>query len=143
MERFARVKEAVATPWLQRELRVENLDRWCDAIDRVLAHQGERGEIYCIWGQFRVHREVIKDGVRFSLPGCPNALQWSVTRDQDGEGVTVHCTINRADPDPDFTESIEIFVEAWRAGLQAGLELVRAPKEAICVECPSTFSGMG
>jgi hypothetical protein len=58
----------------------------------------------------------VRDGVRFTLPGCPNALAWTVTAEP--EGVLVHCTINRTEHDPDFIESIETFVEDWRTGLE-------------------------
>jgi hypothetical protein len=43
-------------------------------------------------------------------------LAWTVTAEP--EGVLVHCTINRTEHDPDFIESIETFVEDWRAGLE-------------------------
>jgi hypothetical protein len=59
--------------------------------------------------------EPIRDGVRFTLPGRPNALAWTVTA--KSEGVLVHCTISRTEHDPDFIESIETFVEDWQAGL--------------------------
>ena len=94
----------------------------------MLSDQGERGEIYCLWGQFRVHREIICDGVRFSLPGCPNALQWTVTAvpDKGPHAVTVHCTINHATHEPDFIESLIEFVENWRSGLEQGAARVHA-----------------
>jgi hypothetical protein len=76
----------------------------------------DAGEIYCLWGQFEVRREPIRDGVRFTLPGCPNALAWTVTA--ESESVLVHCTIKRTEHDPDFIESIETFIEDWQAGLE-------------------------
>jgi hypothetical protein len=62
-----------------------------------------------------VHREVIRDGLRFTLPKCPNALQWTLTAEADGS--LIHCTINRAEHDAEFIETIEQFGEAWRQGL--------------------------
>lgn len=106
---------------LQRRLTIAALPHWCASIDTVLCDEGSRGEIYCVWGTFRVHREDIRDGVRFSLPGCPNALQWTVTAGQlpDPHKIVVHLTINRAEHDADFIVSNELFVAAWRAGLEA------------------------
>lgn len=106
---------------LQRRLSIATLPQWCASIDKVLGDEGSRGEIYCVWGTFRVHREDLRDGVRFTLPGCPNALQWTVTTGQppDPHTVVVHLTINRAGHDADFIASNEQFVADWRAGLEA------------------------
>ena len=84
----------------------------------------ERGEIYCLWGQFTVHREPIKDGIRFSLPYCPNALAWTITAAPEGgtPETIIHCTINRQEHEADFIESIEWFVGEWEKGLKAALD---------------------
>lgn len=121
MEFFARARTGMRESDLQREVRVDNLDQWCGCIDRVLSHRGEKGEIYCVWGEFRVHREVIREGVRFTLPTCPNALQWTLTLDKAQPGsIVVHCTINQHSQDADFVESLQQFVDDWCAGLEAG-----------------------
>lgn len=85
----------------------------------MLGQDGERGEIYGLWGQFRVHRELIRGGVRFSLPDCPNALSWTVTTGLPPEpaSTVIHCTIKRRDHEPDFVESIELFVDALAEGI--------------------------
>lgn len=103
---------------LQARLTGRVLAEYCASIDRVLDWDPgcDSGEIYCLWGQFRVNREVINGGVRFTLPGCPNALAWTLTAVTDG--VLIHCTINRSAHDQDFIESIEAFVEDWRLGLE-------------------------
>lgn len=123
---------------LQRYLRIDNLPLWCASIESVLSQQGERGRIYCSWGEFAIHQEILRDGVRFTLPGCPNALQWTVTADgerQTGK-IVVHCTINQSQADPDFIESLEQFVRDWQAGLenwQVHLqELTEGPQIAEC-----------
>jgi hypothetical protein len=121
MEFYATAPVRLRAEDLQRHLRIDTLPQWCASIDKVLAHEGDRGSIYCVWGEFRVRREVIHDGVRFTLPGCPNALQWTVTA---GSGVTVHCTINRSEHDPDFIESLEQFVAHWRLGLESGIKRI-------------------
>ena len=103
---------------LQGSIRIEGIERWCASIDKVLSAAGEKGEIYCGWGQFTLHREVIRDGLRFTLPTCPNALQWTVTA--EANGVLVHCSINRRDHEPDFIESLQRFVDDWGEGLVRG-----------------------
>ena len=121
MEFFAKADCPLTPETLQQRLTGPELAAWCDAIDKVLWWDGEQGEIYCLWGQFRVQREPIRDGLRFTLPGCPNALAWTLTcdpADSPSPGVLVHCTINRSEHEPDFIESIELFVEDWRAGIE-------------------------
>lgn len=139
MEAFAQARARLSGPELQRFVRIETLPQWCAGISEVYECRGERGEINCLWGRFRVHREVIRDGVRFSLPGCPNALQWTLTAEHAGsEGrITVHCSINRAEPDPDFADSIEEFVRDWCEGLEQGWEKARqrAARQPVEAEC--------
>ncbi|MEO5344097.1 MAG: hypothetical protein H7842_12310 [Gammaproteobacteria bacterium SHHR-1] len=115
MEFYAKSPAPLCAEQLQR-LSIGQLPKACNLIDRVLNDQGEWGEIYCLWGQFIVHREVIRDGLRFTLPKCPNALQWTLTAEADGS--LIHCTINRAEHDAEFIETIELFVEAWQQGLR-------------------------
>ena len=104
---------------LQRDLTIDRLPHHCSEIDRVLSHAGEQGEIYCLWGQFRVHRERINGGVRFTLPGCPNSLAWTVTRGLPPrpDVTLIHCTISRREHEPDFIESIDLFLDALAAGI--------------------------
>ena len=70
---------------------------------------------------FFVERQLIKGGVRFSLPECPNALAWTITTgfEPAPDKVIIHCTINRLEHDEDFIESIELFVKSWKIGLEA------------------------
>lgn len=123
MEFFATSAVKLRAEELQRHVRIDNLPLWCASIDKVLSHEGERGDIYCIWGEFRVRREIIRQGVRFSLPGCINALQWTVTMEEDG--VRVHCTTNRVEHEADFAESLQQFADDWREGLDKGLAQVK------------------
>jgi hypothetical protein len=119
MEFFATAAVALDEAELHRRLTIGNLATLCGSIDRVLHEDGDAGEISSLWGQFRVHREPIRAGVRFSLPRCPNALAWTITGGTDGpEPVVIHCTINRRDHDPDFVESLRQFVEDWRIGIE-------------------------
>jgi hypothetical protein len=120
MEFFANAVGSVDASTLQRTLTIETLPQYCASIDRVLRDEGEHGVIYCVWGEFPLRREVIRGGLRFSLPTCPNALAWTVTTGlaPRPEDVVIHCTINRQEHDPDFIASIEEFVLAWKAGFE-------------------------
>ncbi len=106
---------------LQRRLTISELPRWCASIEKVLSDAKSSGEIYCVWGTFRVQREDLSHGVRFSLPICPNALQWTVTtgHQPSPQHTVIHLSINRIEQDQDFVDSIKKFVDDWRAGLEA------------------------
>jgi len=119
MEFFRTLSTELDSADMVRELTIDRLSRHCREIDKVLSHQGEQGEIYCLWGQFRVHRQPINGGVRFTLPGCPNALAWTVTTGlpPDPGATVIHCTINRQEHDPDFIDSIDLFLDALMDGL--------------------------
>ena len=121
MEFFRELDSGLDVAALQRRLTIEHLPQYCREIDRVLSVAGDHGEIYCLWGQFKVHRECIKGGVRFTQPGCPNAITWTVTTSLTPvpELTVIHCTINRREHEPDFVESIELFADALADGLKA------------------------
>lgn len=129
---------------LQRHIRITTLPDWCASIEKVLSHDRERGVIYCAWGEFRVHREVIRDGVRFTLPGCPNALQWTLTSDDPVRpgAVIIHCTINQQEVDRDFAESLHSFVQHWREGLERCAQRLRRER-AQAVERPEAAPWFG
>ncbi len=122
MEFLHAVTAATDARDLARRLTTESLPRWCASVYAIERH----GEDLCastVWGVYRVRRETIRGGVRFTLPNCPNALAWTVTTDHDPDpgAVWVHVTINRAGHDPDFVASLENFAREWCAGLERGL----------------------
>ena len=121
MEFFRELGSVMPPSALQQALTIERLPQCCAQIDRALNSTGDQGEIYCLWGQFRVRREAIAGGVRFSLADCPNALAWTLTTGlpPDPARLVIHCTINRREHEPDFIESIECFLDAWVEGMQA------------------------
>ena len=107
-------------------LTVEKLDQYCTDIDKVLnVYTENHADVYCIWGNFTVERQIINGGVRFTLPKCPNALAWTITTgfDPAPDKVVIHCTINRTEHDDEFIESIESFIKAWKLGLESNLAL--------------------
>ena len=120
MEFFATADVVATVAELQRRLSITDLPHWCASVDKTLSDAGDEGEIYCVWGGFLVRREEIRDGLRFTLPGCPNALQWTVTTGQPPypDQVVVHLTINRTGHDSDFVESNRQFVADWKRGLE-------------------------
>lgn len=124
MEFYAFARVSTDSAQLQGALTITRLPDFCASIDEVFADHGDKGEMYCLWGPFVVNREPIRDGVRFSLPGCPNALAWTVAVNLESPGeVVVHCTINRRKPDVDFADSIRQFVDAWACGLEQNTTL--------------------
>lgn len=121
MEFLATIIIPASASDLQRRLTISKLPHWCASIEKVLSDAKSSGEIYCVWGTFRVQREELSHGVRFSLPGCSNALQWTVTTDHqpNPQHTVIHLSINRTEQDPDFVGSIRQFVADWKAGLEA------------------------
>lgn len=102
-------------------LTVHKLNQYCAEIDKVLHIEHENSaSVYCVWGEFTVHRQIINGGVRFTLPGCPNALAWTITTGFDPAPgkIVIHGTINRTEHDADFIESIESFIQSWKTGLE-------------------------
>ena len=119
MEFYAFASMSTDSVQLQEALTITRLPDFCAAINEVFRDHGDSGEMYCLWGPFVVNREPIRDGVRFSLPGCPNALAWTVAVNSEApDEVVVHCTINRRKPDEEFAESIRQFVNEWTDGLE-------------------------
>ncbi len=106
---------------LQRHIRIDTLANWCATITTA-ASDGERNSIRLFGEQFRVHREVIQGGLRFSLPGCANALQWTLTVDNPATRgtVIVHCTLNRMEVPAVRRSELEQFIQDWKTGLEAG-----------------------
>ena len=121
MEFFATTIIPASAEDLQRRLTISELPHWCASIEKVLSDAKSSGEIFCVWGTFHATREVMRNGVRFSLPGCPNALQWTVTtgHQPNPRHTVIHATINRTEQDQDFIDSIRQFVADWKAGLEA------------------------
>lgn len=119
MEFFSEISPAAVTiDELQQQLQIASLPSLCASIDTVISEQGGHGEIYCLWGQFTVSRQLIRNGVRFALLECPHALAWTVTLKEDINSLVVHCTIDDQQTEAEFAETIELFVEDWANGLK-------------------------
>jgi hypothetical protein len=121
MEFLATTTISASAEDLQHRLTIAELPRWCASVERVLKDNKTNGEIFCVWGTFHANREVMSNGVRFSLPDCPNAFQWTVTtgHQPNPQHTYIHATINRVEQDQDFVDSLRKFVDDWKAGLEA------------------------
>jgi len=117
MEFFEEINQVnLSVRGLQDLLTIKDLAYLCKSIDCVILDHKISGVVYCLWGEFKVNREVLKHGIRFTMPECPNALAWTITIDTD-RALTLHFTINKKTHDPDFVESIFEFVREWKKGL--------------------------
>ena len=117
MEFYRHINKSTPSGDLQSVIKIADLPSYCASIYEVMHDDGDHGEVSCVWGVFSIHREVIKQGLRFTMPGCPNALAWTITAEKGNNDVLLHLTINRDEHDEEFIESIEQFVDDWQAGL--------------------------
>jgi len=118
MEFFEEIeRQSVDIEALKDLLQISELPNYCRSIDSVISDNHDVGEIYCVWGQFKVSREVIKNGVRFALLDCPHAFAWTITYHEDRNMLVVHCTIDDREEDEEFIESINEFAADWGYGI--------------------------
>lgn len=145
MEWFAEARVKLRDTDLQRRLCIDNLPEWCAAIPEVLACKGDKGRVHCVFGEQVVHREMIRGGVRFTLPLSECALQWTVTAGATGSGtVRVHCSSNCREHDAAWIATLQEFLTGWQAGLEAWPERERLKRaQQGDVECGPSFSGFG
>lgn len=119
MEFFRMIDVAASEEEIQKKITIGKLDYYCPAIEEVFVDEGSTGRAYTLWGDFKINREPIKGGVRFTFPECPNMLAWTITTgyDPNPDGIVFHCTIARTEQDPDFVESLDEFADDWKSGL--------------------------
>lgn len=123
MEFFVQIDKSVSAERLQQEIQVKDIPRYCSFVSEIRPDEHNEQEMISFWGVHTVRRELIRGGIRFTLPGCPNVLSWTITTDlpPNLDEVVLHCVINRMEHDPDFIESIEGFVDDWKTGLETAL----------------------
>ena len=105
---------------IKQHCTIASLPQYCASIDKLLSHEGEHGDIYCLWGQFSVQRSLLRNGVRFALLNCPHALCWTLTTDEAQQRLTLHCTIDKTAQTAgidEFADSIELFLDDWQRGI--------------------------
>ena len=106
MEWFYHITPGIPVETLTGQCTLAALPALCAGVYAVpeIDAAGQRATIECVWGVFTATVEPIRNGVRYALITCPNALQWTVTT-RHGK-TTLHLTVNDAEPDRDFVESI-------------------------------------
>lgn len=118
MEFFEEVeRHGIRIEALKDLVQISALPGLCSSINSVISDDHNEGEIYCVWGQFTISRQVIRNGVRFAFPDCPHAFAWTVAYHEDRNRLVVHCTIDDREEDEEFVESIQQFASDWGVGL--------------------------
>lgn len=114
MEWFCRVEPPLPQEEISARCTLCSLPEQCASIYKVENISADRlsAQIECVWGIFTVVFTPIRNGVRYALANCPNALQWTITSDR--EGTLIHCSINQETTDPDFADSIQQLMENFR-----------------------------
>lgn len=117
MEWYYHIVPGIPAEILVEHCTLANLPALCASVHAVpeIGATGRNATIECVWGVFATSVEPIRHGVRYALTSCPNALQWTITTRHDT--TTLHLTINDAQPDPDFVESISEFMASFHARL--------------------------
>jgi len=112
MEFFSEIQHPhLDIPALKNLLTIDNLPSLCASISSATPNSHNAGNIYCLWGAFSLRRDEIRNGIRYALLDFPHALTWTITADE----------ANEAQPDPEFAESIEMFVSDWSDGMRNAL----------------------
>ena len=120
MEFYARIKSDATPTEIQQAITIESLPDFCAFVSSITPGEDGRLEMFSDWGTHTVSRELIREGLRFTLPGCPNALAWTITTMGQGE-IVLHCVINRDTHEQDFIETLEQFTSDWAAGIRQKL----------------------
>ncbi|MDA8165379.1 MAG: hypothetical protein M0017_10170 [Desulfobacteraceae bacterium] len=132
MEFFAIAEVATSPEAIRERITLPALPDFCESFALIDALEGESCEAETVWGRFRVDRQEIMGGLRFTMPGCPNCFAWTVTTGLPPcpDRIVIHGTINRPGHEDWFVESMEEFVAQWKAGLEARLGGGAAPVPA-------------
>ncbi len=142
MEFFSDADVVMAVGDIQRHIVVANLSQWCESIVQVHNDHHNKGRVSCLSGDFVVHRELLSEGVRFTIPSGPHAIQWTITSLGEA-GVRVHCTLNTPKAEAGFVERIEHFMANWRAGLEDWPIRQAARPGQPCIACGDSYGGFG
>lgn len=128
MEFFATANAHMAPTDLQRFIRIKNITEWCASIDKVSVQSAERGSMSWSGREHVIHQEIIRNGIHFTLPGSEDVMQWSITTEPESKNgkVTIHCTVNRTELDPDYQQRLQQFIDDWKTGLENGWARIKA-----------------
>lgn len=117
MEFYRTINKSATADDLQVSIAISDLPKFCESIYEVVYDDGNHGEINCVWGVFIIHREIIKNGLRFTMPGCPNAFAWTVTAENNDNKIVLHMSTNQHEHEEEFVESLDQFADDWETGL--------------------------
>jgi hypothetical protein len=120
MEFYARIKSDATVADIQQAISIGSVPDFCAFVSSISPTEDGGLEMFSDWGTHTVSRELIREGLRFTLPGCPNALAWTITTMGQGE-IVLHCVINRETHEPDFIETLEQFTNDWASGIRKKL----------------------
>ncbi|MBF0456101.1 MAG: hypothetical protein HQL72_14945 [Magnetococcales bacterium] len=129
MEFFSFIQTECNEEQLIAELTMESLCDLCPSLEKRLDSTVDRGRYFTLWGEFEIIRQRILGGYRFFLPTCQNTLAWTITTGlpPHPSQITIHATINRTSQDSDFIETLEDFVQEWKAGLEKRINTPHKP----------------
>ena len=119
MEFFKIINTQTTQDNIQKEITFENLDELCSSIF-ILESKENTAQVGSLWGEFSLHRDKMRGGLRFSFLECPNALAFTFTTGflPEPDQIVLHLTINRTSIAQEFTEEIEEFMMDWKHGIE-------------------------
>jgi len=131
MEYFAKANAHMSPTDLQRFIRIKNLPLWCASIEKVSSQSAEKGTLSWAGGEYAVHQEIVRNGIHFTMPGSEDMMQWSITAEPESKNgrVTIHCTVNRIELEPEYSKCLQQFVDDWKTGLENGWARIKAELE--------------
>lgn len=119
MELFRELDLSTSEKQLQELLTISKLEDICPTTV-VFGANDSVAETGSNWGEFRIRRDEITGGVRFSMLNCPNALAWTITTGYppSPEKVLIHATLNRTEKNPEFINELNEFLDDWSDGIR-------------------------
>jgi hypothetical protein len=120
MEFFATANVNMDPEAITEKITLAALPDYCGSFALVDCLAKDSCEVDSIWGRFQVTRQEITGGLRFTMPTCPNCFAWTITSGlpPSPDKVMIHSTFNRQEHEQWFIESMEEFVQQWKAGLE-------------------------
>jgi hypothetical protein len=129
MEFFATANVNMDPESIREKITLATLPDYCESFAQVDCLAEDSCEVESIWGRFQVTRQEITGGLRFTMPTCPNCFAWTITSGlpPTPDKVVIHSTFNRQEHEQWFIESMEEFVQQWKAGLEGAAGRSIAP----------------
>ena len=119
MEFFEKVSIKTSEKEIRERITFDNLEKLSGSMF-VMNHSRNRAIVGTVWGEFTLQRDLIKNGLRFSLLQCPNAFTFTITTDHPPHQnrILIHLTVNREGVDPEFLTELTEFAADWKTGLE-------------------------